>query len=134
MAIINELEVLYDCGCGNASLRIVQFRYGFLRLVKYRIGSTIVWRSPSVGGGPEENACVQGWITSCASCGIEGDVAVILVRGQIAGVASWPVDAALSPDLWSVYSHVAEEIDWPDGQIDPASASAPKSRGESADG
>lgn len=103
MATFNELELLYACDCGDESIRSVQFRYGFLRLIKYRIGSVVVWQRPSIGRGSHETACVQGWINACESCAVEGDVAVIVVRGKIAGVTNWPVEAGFEADVWESY-------------------------------
>lgn len=89
MATVNELVVLMPCTCGRIDQRIVQFRYGRLRLISYQIGSDVEWGEPALGDSSDELALVQGWLTSCQECSADGDVGVVIRRGRIVGITDW---------------------------------------------
>lgn len=93
MATVNELVLLLACRkCGSVNERTVQFRYGWLGVLTYHIGSRIEWREPSIGEPHDESAFVEGWLSICPNCQDEGTVAVIVLSGVIAGITTWGED------------------------------------------
>lgn len=89
MATVNNLRVLLTCQCGDITERLVEFRYGKLRQIDYLVGAVVEWGTPSIGDPSDSVAIVQGWLRACDTCANEGDVAVLVRRGRIAGLVEW---------------------------------------------
>ncbi len=104
MAIINELLLTTRCSCGELGERVIQFRYGHLRLHRYSIGSRIHWDEPSVGSPSEEFAIVDGWLVACPGCGFDGEIWVLIAGGRIVGPTQVDPSRWSAAD-WSVYRY-----------------------------
>ena len=105
MATVNELVVLMPCSCGHLDQRVIQFRYGRLRLLTYQIGSEVQWGEPSLGDASDDLALVQGWLTSCEECSADGDIAVVIRKGRVVGVTDWEDIESWSTERTRLYRY-----------------------------
>lgn len=103
MSAYNELTLLLACTCESVGRRIVQFSYGHVWQHGYAIGSRVAWGPGAVGSDSDEIVAVQGWLTRCNECSNEGDIAVVVRKGVIVGVASWDGIADLADEELRLY-------------------------------
>ena len=67
--------------CGEAPTRLVSFRYGHVRAIRYRIGDRVRFEGDAHDIGDQDLACVEayGWDLGCENCGL-GSTRVYSVR------------------------------------------------------
>ena len=77
--------------CDVTSTRVVQFKYGNVRQLEYRVGDSLLWGGNDIGVPGRLSVVVDGIVEGkCSNCGFdrEWSVYVYLERDRIAHVVS----------------------------------------------
>ncbi len=86
MGLYNNLFTNFTCSnCNKEGLREIQFKFGFLRLINYRIGDKIIWNDNQDEGRPHLNKVKVAGLPAnkCCHCGYEDDECEIIVEKDI---------------------------------------------------